>query len=161
MTEHTPTNDCFLCKEPIRDPHSLPCSHSFCNSCVGLWLSVYCTCPICKCKVPSAKPISDQSWGQELESEMSIEDYPGYSEYMCGYCFHWWSVYTNDMLGGYFCSDNEDFWVENDPEVYDGDMACDMCWSYYNQELEEEVKAGKQATLDSFIVRDAVQRTNK
>ena len=42
------TVECSICYEIFADPHSLPCTHTFCKPCIQQSFENYKNCPICK-----------------------------------------------------------------------------------------------------------------
>ena len=44
---------CSICCELFVRPHTLPCSHSFCQSCIAEWMEWKNECPICRKEVTS------------------------------------------------------------------------------------------------------------
>lgn len=39
---------CAICLGDLRSPRGLPCGHRFCRDCLGGWLAVGETCPVCR-----------------------------------------------------------------------------------------------------------------
>ena len=50
MDENRISNElkCSICKQPFREPASLPCQHTFCLECINLWLEENASCPTCR-----------------------------------------------------------------------------------------------------------------
>ena len=42
---------CIICQEVLDDPKRIDCGHTFCNMCIGQWLSKSNCCPMCRQKV--------------------------------------------------------------------------------------------------------------
>lgn len=67
---------CVICQELFIKAHTLPCSHSFCERCIKVWIRTKRVCPICR-KSMSSDPVHslvlDNAIAQ-LEAKMSQED---------------------------------------------------------------------------------------
>lgn len=63
MSADLPVEDlsCPVCCEVFKDPVLLPCSHSFCKSCLErFWESaVSCSCPVCRRRASKKSPLSN------------------------------------------------------------------------------------------------------
>jgi Zinc finger, C3HC4 type (RING finger) len=49
--------DCSICYEEIKELKILDCDHHFCEKCIGSWLFVNSTCPICRRQIKQLNPI--------------------------------------------------------------------------------------------------------
>ncbi|SPQ98559.1 E3 ubiquitin-protein ligase CHFR [Plasmodiophora brassicae] len=68
---------CSICLEPYLDPLTFQCSHSFCQSCIELWLRQNCECPVCRTPV-TRDPVPSLSLKNQVERCLSPRDLTAY-----------------------------------------------------------------------------------
>lgn len=68
------SDQCCICFDRKQDM-TLPCAHSYCNTCFEEWNSIHATCPICRDKVDStddAWVLSEKPHAEEITKEIQL-----------------------------------------------------------------------------------------
>ena len=64
--------NCPICLEPLRDPVTTVCNHTFCKTCFLAWRVIQDSCAVCRQKLPSYKHFSSRR--ATLERWTGIQD---------------------------------------------------------------------------------------
>ncbi|KAI8808890.1 hypothetical protein BJ742DRAFT_254076 [Cladochytrium replicatum] len=61
---------CTICMEPFAEPHVIDCGHSYCYTCLSLWLKKSRSCPSCRAVV-TAIPVRNRALLECVEAHLS------------------------------------------------------------------------------------------
>ncbi|XP_063416460.1 E3 ubiquitin-protein ligase TRIM33-like [Mytilus trossulus] len=114
---------CPICLEKLKSPKSLPCSHSFCEVCIGEFilsterrtghkLSSY-PCPVCRADVTSTNQEDETSqWASTLPQNLSFPSQMDQSESKKQEC-HLCKTENNQNVAAHWCRDCSDAFCDD------------------------------------------------